>query len=67
MRLLYTDGYGAEAFGFLFNVSGATVSRWLAKARTSIEAHTRASLLARPGMTDSQADIRLGHVPAPGV
>jgi len=61
MRLYYADGHGVEDIGRVYNVHASTVSRWLAKARTDVLAHTRAELLGRLGTPASQVDSLLGH------
>ena len=59
MRMYYVDERGVEEIGRVYNVHASTVSRWLAKARADILAHTRAELVTR--LQTSQVDSLLGH------
>jgi RNA polymerase sigma-70 factor (ECF subfamily) len=59
LRMYYADNQGVEDIGRVYNVHASTVSRWLAKARTDILAHTRAELVTR--LHTSQVDSLLGH------
>ena len=61
MRMYYADNRGVEDIGRVYNVHASTVSRWLAKARTEILAHTRAELIARRH-SEASLDSLLGHV-----
>jgi RNA polymerase sigma-70 factor (ECF subfamily) len=62
LRLYYADGRGVEEIGRVYNVHASTVSRWLAKARADVLAHTRSELIARLRTSPSQIDSLLGHV-----
>jgi RNA polymerase sigma-70 factor (ECF subfamily) len=62
LRLYYADGHGVEDIGRVYKVHASTVSRWLAKARADILAHTRGELLQRLRASESQIDSLLGHV-----
>lgn len=59
LRMYYVSNHGVEDIGRVYNVHASTVSRWLAKARADILAHTRAFLVAR--LQTSQIDSLLGH------
>jgi RNA polymerase sigma-70 factor, ECF subfamily len=59
LRMYYADNQGVEDIGRVYNVHASTVSRWLAKARADILAHTRAELVTR--LQTSQVDSLLGH------
>jgi len=59
LRMYYADNQGVEDIGRVYNVHASTVSRWLAKARADILAHTRAELVMR--LHTSQVDSLLGH------
>jgi RNA polymerase sigma-70 factor (ECF subfamily) len=59
LRMYYADNQGVEDIGRVYNVHASTVSRWLAKARADILAHTRAELMTR--LQTSQVDSLLGH------
>ena len=59
LRMYYADNQGVEDIGRVYNVHASTVSRWLAKARADILAHTRAELVTR--LHTSQVDSLLGH------
>jgi RNA polymerase sigma-70 factor (ECF subfamily) len=61
MRLYYADNHGVEDIGRVYSVHASTVSRWLAKARIDILAHTRAQLVALVH-SESSLDSLLGHV-----
>jgi RNA polymerase sigma-70 factor (ECF subfamily) len=59
LRMYYVAHHGVEDIGRVYNVHASTVSRWLAKAREDILAHTREHLVAR--LQTSQVDSLLGH------
>jgi RNA polymerase sigma-70 factor (ECF subfamily) len=59
LRMYYGGDHGVEDIGRVYNVHASTVSRWLAKARAEILAHTRTQLMSR--LQTSQVDSLLGH------
>ncbi len=61
MRMYYADNRGVEDIGRVYNVHASSVSRWLAKARAEILAHTRAALVEKRH-SEASLDSLLGHV-----
>jgi RNA polymerase sigma-70 factor (ECF subfamily) len=78
LRLYHIDGLSFERMGTLFQVNRATVCRWLAEARRTVLAQTKAHFRAKRGLSESecegllsllrsQLDISLAGILAPRV
>lgn len=60
LRMYYAEGIKLDKLGTFYRVNASTISRWIARAREDILAHTRETLGARLKLSAAQVESLLG-------